>query len=154
MTKLGSRKSHLRSCIYPKVTKKGSITGDKIYYNGVGALRGQRHISSKNQSKYSPRKDYNLRSLRLLLLYWVPERSYLVLSESRDTWVEQLVAPPLRKSCSLVATKPIVKLSDSKVGMNFTNAETTSTGSRNSLKCSHRSSSDFLLCKISELDPL
>ena len=31
-----------------KVTKMGSITGHKIDYNEVGALRGQRHIPSKN----------------------------------------------------------------------------------------------------------
>ena len=30
-----------------KVTKMGSITGHSIHYNGVGALRGQRHIPGK-----------------------------------------------------------------------------------------------------------
>ena len=44
MTKLGSQKSH----ICPKVTKVGSIIGRRIDYNGVGALRGQQHIPSKN----------------------------------------------------------------------------------------------------------
>ena len=44
VTKLGSRKLH----ICPKVTKMGSIIGHRIDYNGVGALRGQRHIPSKN----------------------------------------------------------------------------------------------------------
>ena len=44
MSKLGSGKLH----IFPKVTKMGSITDHKIDYNGVGALRGQRHIPSKN----------------------------------------------------------------------------------------------------------
>ena len=43
MTKLGSRKLH----ICPKVTKMGSIIGHRIDYNGVEALRGQRHIPSK-----------------------------------------------------------------------------------------------------------
>ena len=43
-SKLGWRKLH----ICPKVTKMGSIIGHKIDYNGVGALRGQRHIPSKN----------------------------------------------------------------------------------------------------------
>ena len=46
VTKLGSRKLH----ICPKVTKMGSKIGHRIDYNGVGALRGQRHIPSK----YSP----------------------------------------------------------------------------------------------------
>ena len=32
----------------------GSIIGHRIDYNGVGALRGQRHIPSKNSRKYSP----------------------------------------------------------------------------------------------------
>ena len=41
---LGSRKLH----ICPEVTKMESIIGHRIDYNGVGALRGQRHISSKN----------------------------------------------------------------------------------------------------------
>ena len=50
MTKLGSRKLH----ICPKVTKMGSIIGHRIDYNGVGALRGQRHIASKNYPKYHP----------------------------------------------------------------------------------------------------
>ena len=43
MTKLGSRKLH----ICPKVIKVGSVIGPTDY-NGVGALRGQRHIASKN----------------------------------------------------------------------------------------------------------
>ena len=30
----------------------GSITGQKIDYNGAGALRGQRHIPSKTEPKY------------------------------------------------------------------------------------------------------
>ena len=48
MTKLGSQK--LQIC--PKVTKMGSIIGHRIDYNGVGALRVQRHIPSKNLPKY------------------------------------------------------------------------------------------------------
>jgi len=44
VTKLASRKLH----ICPKVTKMGSLIGHRIDYNGVGALRGQRHIPSKN----------------------------------------------------------------------------------------------------------
>ena len=32
----------------PKVTEMGSIIGHRIDYNGVGALRGQRHIAIKN----------------------------------------------------------------------------------------------------------
>ena len=51
VTKLGSRKLH----ICPKMTKMGSIIGHKIDYNGVGALRGQRHIHSKNSPRYPPR---------------------------------------------------------------------------------------------------
>ena len=43
MTKLGSRKLH----IYLKVTKMGPINGHRIDYNGVGDMRGQRHIPSK-----------------------------------------------------------------------------------------------------------
>ena len=34
--------------ICPKMTKMGSITGHQIHHYGVGVLRGQRHISSKN----------------------------------------------------------------------------------------------------------
>ena len=34
--------------IFQKVTKMGSIIGQKIDYNGVGAPRGQRHIPSKH----------------------------------------------------------------------------------------------------------
>ena len=47
MTKLGWRKLN----ICPKVTKMGSIIGHRIDYNGVGALRGQWHIPSKNLPK-------------------------------------------------------------------------------------------------------
>ena len=47
MTKLGWRKLY----ICPKVTKMGSIIGQRIDYNGVGALRGQWHIPSKNLPK-------------------------------------------------------------------------------------------------------
>ena len=50
MTKLGLRKLH----ICPNVTKMGSIIGRKIDYNGVWALRGQRHIPSKSYTKYPP----------------------------------------------------------------------------------------------------
>ena len=32
----------------------GSKIGHRIDYNGVGALRGQRHIPSKNLPKYPP----------------------------------------------------------------------------------------------------
>ena len=42
---LGLRKLH----ICPKVsTKMESTIGHRIDYNGVGAMRGQRHIPSKN----------------------------------------------------------------------------------------------------------
>ena len=34
--------------IFSKVTKMGSIFGHRIDYNGVGVLRGQLHIPSKN----------------------------------------------------------------------------------------------------------
>ena len=39
-----------------KVTKMGSIIGQTIDYNGVGAQRGQRHIPSKNVAKHPPGK--------------------------------------------------------------------------------------------------
>ena len=32
----------------------GSIIGHRIDYNGVGALRGQRHIHNKNLPEYPP----------------------------------------------------------------------------------------------------
>ena len=51
VTMLGLQKLH--TCA--KVTKMGSMTGHRIDYNGVGALRGalrgQRHIPSKNWPK-------------------------------------------------------------------------------------------------------
>ena len=34
--------------ICPKVTKMGFEIGHRIDYNGVGALRGQRYLASKN----------------------------------------------------------------------------------------------------------
>ena len=37
-----------------KVTKMGSIIGQRIDYNGVGTQRGQRQIPSKNLAKYPP----------------------------------------------------------------------------------------------------
>ena len=40
--------------ICPKVIKMESIIGHRIDYNGVGALRGQRHISSKINPPTSP----------------------------------------------------------------------------------------------------
>ena len=40
--------------ICPKVAKMGSIIGHRIDYNGVGALRVQRHIPNKNLAKYPP----------------------------------------------------------------------------------------------------
>ena len=50
MTKLGSRKLH----ICPKVANMGSIIVQRIDYNGVGALRRQRAVPSKNVPKYPP----------------------------------------------------------------------------------------------------
>ena len=50
MTKLGSQKLH----ICPKGAKMGSINGHRIDYNGIGALRDQRHIPSKNLPKCPP----------------------------------------------------------------------------------------------------
>ena len=44
LTKLGSQKLY----ICPKVSKMESILGHRIDYNGLGPLRGQRHVSSKN----------------------------------------------------------------------------------------------------------
>ena len=35
----------------------GSINGHRIDYNGIGALRDQRHIPSKNLPKYPPGKN-------------------------------------------------------------------------------------------------
>ena len=43
VTRLGSQKLH----ICPKVTKMESIIGHRIDYNGVRALRGQRHVPRK-----------------------------------------------------------------------------------------------------------
>ena len=40
-----------RENICPKETKMGPITGHRIDYLEVGALRGQRHIPSKNLAK-------------------------------------------------------------------------------------------------------
>ena len=37
--------------IFLKVTKMGSMFGHRIDYNGVGVLRGQRHVPSKNSTK-------------------------------------------------------------------------------------------------------
>ena len=56
MSKLGSRKLH----ICPKVTKMGSIIGHRIDYNGLGALRGERHIPSKMFPEYPPPPRGNL----------------------------------------------------------------------------------------------
>ena len=66
MTKLGSRKLRFS----PKVTNTGSKIGHRINYNGVGALRGQRHISSKNQPE-SPRGVKVFNSFEVHLKYVV-----------------------------------------------------------------------------------
>ena len=65
MTKLGSRKLH----ICPKVTKMGSIIGHRIDYNGVGALRAQRHIPSKNRLVFDSAK---LKRIFVLSLFLYP----------------------------------------------------------------------------------
>ena len=52
VTKLGSRKK-LHIC--PKVTEMGSTIAQKIDYNGVGALRGQRHKTKKKITQVTPR---------------------------------------------------------------------------------------------------
>ena len=46
------------------MTKMGSIIGHRIDYNGVGALRGQRHIPSKNWPKCPPRANTVLFNVR------------------------------------------------------------------------------------------
>ena len=46
----------------------GSIDGQRIDYNGVGVLRGQRHISSKDWPKYPPpREDYDYQATRSVI---------------------------------------------------------------------------------------
>ena len=85
VTKLGSRKLH----ICPKMTKMGSIIGHKIDYNGVGALRGQRHIHSKNSPRYPP--GANVQSLRnkwpdFLCYVCTMKADFFALT---DTWFSQ-----------------------------------------------------------------
>ena len=55
----GSQKIH----ICPKVTKMGSIIGHKIDYDGVGVLRGQWHIPSKNYPSTLPPGKQNLKCI-------------------------------------------------------------------------------------------
>ena len=43
-----------KNYIFPKVTKMGSITGQKIVYYGARALRGQRHIQKKSNPGDTP----------------------------------------------------------------------------------------------------
>ena len=50
MSRLGSGKLY----ICPKVTKMWSIIGYRIDYNGVGALRGQRHPAKINPNTPIP----------------------------------------------------------------------------------------------------
>ena len=86
MTKLGSRK--LR--IYPKVTKMGSIIGHRKDYNGVGALRGQRHIPGLNKTLFSLDTSWAIQA-------WKPQ------STTGDQWVEVDVNQV--KTISRVATQ-------------------------------------------------
>ena len=77
MTKLGSRELH----ICPKVTKMGSIIGHRIDYNGVGALRDQWHIPSKNFFKYLllppppplPPSPWYLRQIKDQLIHYIQD---------------------------------------------------------------------------------
>ena len=61
MTQLGSR-----NYISQEVTKMGSKIGQKIGYDGVGALRGQRHLPSKHLPKYPPPGLLGLKGLKEL----------------------------------------------------------------------------------------
>ena len=65
VTKLGLRKLH----ICPKVTKMGSIIGHRIDYNGVEALRCQRHIPSKKNNRSTPRGTAPRQSLKWRVKY-------------------------------------------------------------------------------------
>ena len=51
MIKLGSRKLHICPVTNSKV---GSIIGHRIDFNGVGALRGRRHIPRKKLTQVPP----------------------------------------------------------------------------------------------------
>ena len=52
MTKLGTQKLHICS----KVTKMGSTTGQKIDYNGVGALTGQQQNTQQKLTQVKVRR--------------------------------------------------------------------------------------------------
>ena len=57
--------------ICPNVTKMGSIIGHRIDYNGVGALRGPRHISRQNNPNTHPPPPpgYQLIASRVALIF-------------------------------------------------------------------------------------
>ena len=66
-----------KNYIFQKVTKMGSIIGQKIDKNGVGALRGQRHIPSKHLPKYPPPPPLNPRTRASAPLPWLNSDSFL-----------------------------------------------------------------------------
>ena len=68
----------------------GSIVGHRIAYNGVGVLRGQRHIPSKTWPKYPPppRGVYSVPFQRYYTMtYWHTYKIYKILEEvSKSAW--------------------------------------------------------------------
>ena len=80
MTKLGSRKLH----ICPKVTKMESITGHRMDYNEVGAVRGSDTYPAKINSSTPPPPwvqtwwMWTLFSAKQVTLFWVVGFVYIL----------------------------------------------------------------------------
>ena len=81
MTKLGSRKLH----ICPTVTKMGSIIDLRRDYNGVEALRGQRHIPRKKLTPVPPgfgfafqNSSLYVKESKTISTPWIPDSRYQI----------------------------------------------------------------------------
>ena len=81
MTKLGSRKLH----ICPTVTKMGSIIDHRRDYNGVEALRGQRHIPRKKLTPVPPgfgfafqNSSLYVKESKTISTPWIPDSRYQI----------------------------------------------------------------------------
>ena len=71
--------------IFQKVTKMGSIIGQKIDYNGVEALRVQPHIPSKHWPKYTLRRG-KIRPVRFGSKNQFPLNFAMNISLSKSDW--------------------------------------------------------------------
>ena len=153
MTKLGSRKLHIR----PQVTKTGSIIGDRIDYKGVGALRAKRHIpiypAKINPSNPLPppppapwvTEKRTLREVGLSTVCFI----YKLKKRAFHTGLRGIINPEKPQTKVTNINKPVLSEED----MTLTVVTRTYTLKSNFLPTNHKYTDKWINCKVVSRQP-